>query len=117
MSEQLFDVVHDQILKNKQLREEGKDISIPFPFPRFSEEIPGIQKGRYIIVTANSKVGKTQLSDFLFLYWAYRFTKETTTNIKVKILYFTLEMSKEDKLKYALSHFLFLFKGIISILT
>lgn len=112
MSEQLFDVVHDQILKNKQLREEGKDISIPFPFPRFSEEIPGIQKGRYIIVTANSKVGKTQLSDFLFLYWAYRFTKETATNIKVKILYFTLEMSKEDKLKYALSHFLFLFKGI-----
>ena len=44
MSEQLFDVVHDQILKNKQLREEGKDISIPFPFPRFSEEIPGIQR-------------------------------------------------------------------------
>jgi hypothetical protein len=52
----LFDNVYRQILENKRLREQGKDISIPFPFPRFSEEIPGIQKGRLIITTAGTKI-------------------------------------------------------------
>jgi hypothetical protein len=56
MSEDLFDNVFEQIKQNKRLREQGKDICIPFPFQRFSQEIPGIQKGRYIITTANSKV-------------------------------------------------------------
>lgn len=111
MSE-LFDSVFNQILENKALREQGKDICIPFPFPRFSSEIPGIQKGRYVITTANSKVGKTQFTDYMFLYGPYRFTKDTETNIKVRIIYFTLEMSKEDKVKQAISHFLFLQKGI-----
>lgn len=55
MSE-LFNSIFEDIKKNKALREQGKDISIPFPFNRFSEEIPGIQQGRYIITTANSKV-------------------------------------------------------------
>jgi hypothetical protein len=53
---ELFNNVYEGILRNKRLREEGKDISIPFPFPRFSEEIPGIQQGRYIICTAGTKV-------------------------------------------------------------
>jgi len=111
MSE-LFDSVFNQILENKSLREQGKDICIPFPFPRFSAEIPGIQKGRYYIVTANSKVGKTQICDFLFMYGPYSFTKNNNTNIKIRIIYFTLEMSKEDKVKQAISHFLFILKGI-----
>lgn len=108
----LYTSVYEQILLNKKLREEGKDISIPFPFPRFSEEIPGIQQGRYIITTAGSKVGKTKFTDSLFLYGPYRFIKENKTNIKVKILYFSLEMSKEDKLKEALSYFLYVYKDI-----
>ena len=112
MSIELFDVVFDQIKENKRLRESGKDISIPFPFARFSEEIPGMQKGRYIITTANSKVGKTQFTDFLFLYGPYKFITENQTNIKIKVLYFTLEMSKEDKVKQAISHFLFIKKRI-----
>lgn len=108
----LFKSVQEQIIENKRLRESGKDISIPFPFPRFSEEIPGIQKGRYIITTAASKIGKTKFTDSLFLYNPYRFTKETSTNIKIKVLYFSLEMSKEDKVKEAISYFLYIKKNI-----
>jgi hypothetical protein len=104
--------VKEQIVQNKKLREEGKDISIPFPFPRFSEEIPGIQQGRYIITTAGTKIGKTKFTDFMFLYGPYKFIKENKTNITIKILYFSLEMSKEDKVKEALSHFLYIYKGI-----
>lgn len=108
----LFDSVYKQILENKRLREEGKDISIPFPFPRFSEEIPGIQKGRLIITTAGTKIGKTKFTDSMFLYGPYRFVTETDTNIKVKVLYFSLEMSKDDKIKEALSYFLYIYKNI-----
>jgi len=108
----LFQNVKEGILHNKKLREEGKDISIPFPFPRFSEEIPGIQQGRYILTTANSKVGKTKFTDFMFLYAPYRFVKENNTNITIKIFYFTLEMGREDKIKEALSYFLFIKRGI-----
>ncbi len=104
--------VIEQIKRNKEMRESGKDISIPFPFPRFSKHIPGIQKGRYYIVTANQKVGKTKLTDFLFFYNPLEFVKNKQTNIKVKIIYFSLEMSKEDKVKEFISYFLFKKEGI-----
>lgn len=48
--------VIDELKYNKYLRESGKQISIPFPFEKFSEYYPGVQKARYTIVTANSKV-------------------------------------------------------------
>ena len=41
----------------------------------------------------------------MFLYGPYRFVTETDTNIKVKVFYFSLEMSKDDKIKEALSYF------------
>jgi hypothetical protein len=108
----LFQNVKEGIIHNKKLREEGKDISIPFPFSRFSEEIPGIQQGRYFLTTAGTKIGKTKFTDFMFLYAPYRFVRENNTNITVKIFYFTLEMAKEDKIKEALSYFLFIKKNI-----
>jgi hypothetical protein len=108
----IYNKVLEQLKRNKQFREEGKDIAIPFPFPRFAEEIPGIQQGRYIIDTANSKVGKTKFTDFIFVYNVFRFATESSTNIQPKIKYFSLEMSKEDKLKEALSFFLYVYKSI-----
>lgn len=108
----LFDNVFTQIEENKKLREEGKDICIPFPFPKFSEHIPGIIKGRYYLCTANQKVGKTKFTDAMFMYGPYRFVTESKTNLRVKVLYFTMEMSKEDKVKEALCYFLYVFKNI-----
>ena len=81
----LLNLVLDTLKSNKNLREEGKDITIPFPFPRFSQYIPGIQKRRYYIVTANSKVGKTKLADFLFVYTPLLYTKTNKTNIKITV--------------------------------
>lgn len=109
---ELYKIVKEEIIKNKKFREEGKDISIPFPFQRFSEEIPGIQQGRYFITTAASKTGKTQITDFLFMYWPYFFIKSSNTNISIKINYFSLEMSKEDKVLSAIAFFLYYYKNI-----
>lgn len=54
----LFDRVHDSIKEKRERRLSGKLNSIPFGFPRFEEEVPGIEQGKYYLITANSKVGK-----------------------------------------------------------
>ncbi len=47
----------EELKANKQARLSGKDIVIPWKnLPKLSTVLPGIQRGRYIIVTANSKV-------------------------------------------------------------
>lgn len=51
----LFDKVKQKIKKNKQIRLEGGYNSIPWKnLPGLSSVIPGIQKSRYYLVTANS---------------------------------------------------------------
>jgi len=102
----------EETLQNKKLREEGKHIAIPFPFPRFSNYFPGIMKRRYFIVTANQKVGKSKITDFLFMISPFLFQKYVKTNIKPRIKYFSLEMSKEDKIKEMRSFLLFHLHGI-----
>ena len=62
----------ESLRKNKDLRLSGKFTSIPFILlPELSKVIPGVEQEKYYIVTANSKVGKTKLADFLFLYNPY----------------------------------------------
>jgi hypothetical protein len=100
----IFHRVQAQAKENKKIRLAGGYTCIPWSLQRLGTVIPGIQKGRYIIVTANSKVGKTQLADFLYLYEPYEFIKTHDTNLKLKIFYFSLEMSKEEKLKQAITH-------------
>jgi hypothetical protein len=97
----------EETLNNKALRLSGKHIAIPLPFKRFSEFFPGIMKRRYFGVTANSKVGKTKITDFLFVMTPFLFSRSTETNIKPRIKYFSLEMSKEDKIKEVRSFLLF----------
>lgn len=95
----------------------GKVNCIPWGFPRFEFFSPGIERGKYYIITANSKVGKSQITDFLFMYNPFRMIKTRKLPIKLKVFYFSLEMAKEEKVRAAISHFLFTnsdFKTIIS---
>ena len=41
---------------------------LPWPFPRFKAWLPGTEKGKYIIVTANQKVGKSKFVDYVYVY-------------------------------------------------
>lgn len=54
--------LYDRVLKTIQDRRErlltGKINCIPWGLPRFENEIPGIEQGKYYLITANSKVGK-----------------------------------------------------------
>ena len=104
----IFKRVYDNISSNKRIRDSGGFVCIPWNLPRLSNVLPGIQRSKYVIVTASSKVGKSQLTDFLFLHQPYEFyLKNPTANIKPKIFYFSLEMSKESKIMSVLAYKLF----------
>lgn len=107
MSEIIFDRVFSTLKENQINRLNGNYNCLPWSLERFSSILPGIQKRRYYIVTASSKVGKTQLADYLFMYEPFFFIKEKKPDIRLKIFYFSLEMSKEEKIKSAISHKIF----------
>ena len=70
---------------------------IPSPFVRFRSEFPGIEQGKYYLVSGNEKSGKSQISDFLFMLHPLMYAFNNPDKLKLKILYFSLEMSKAEK--------------------
>lgn len=60
--------------------------------------------------------GKTQITDFLFLYNALLFSMKNPEKMRLKIFYFTLEMSREQKQLQWMSHLLWIMsKGKIRV--
>lgn len=85
---------------------DGKFNCIPFPFKRLRKLFPGFVQGRYYLITANQKIGKSKLADFLFIYEPLFFMIEHP-ELKVKVRYFSLEMSATEKYNEFLCHLLF----------
>jgi len=54
--------LYNRVLKKIEDRRDrllnGKINCIPWGLPRFENEIPGIEQGKYYLITANSKVGR-----------------------------------------------------------
>lgn len=109
----IFDSVYRNLVTNKKLKEEGKDLVIPCPFSRLSKEWPGIQQGKYYLISSTQKVGKTQITDFVFVFNPINFVLDNETNIKLKIFDFNLEMNKEAKYKQLMVHRYYLKTGNI----
>lgn len=102
-----------ELIKNRRDRIlSGKVNCIPWGLPRLEEIVPGIEQGNYYLISANTKVGKTQIGDWLFLYNSLNQIIEKKLNVRLKIFYFTLEMSKEEKMLQAFSNILFVKEGV-----
>ena len=86
---------------------DGQINCIPLPFPRLRTWLPGIEKRRYTIVTANQKIGKSKLSDYLYVYEPFFYMIEHPDQLRFKVLYLTLEMGKEEKFYEFLCHLLY----------
>lgn len=54
----LFSRVHENLKERRQRLLEGKINCIPWGLPRFENQLPGIEQGKYYLITANSKVGR-----------------------------------------------------------
>lgn len=81
---------------------------IPFGLPRFEEVLPGIEKSTLTYITASTKVGKTKIADFLYVYRPLFFAMKNPDKLKIKIIYFTWEMSIEEKYLSFISHLLWI---------
>lgn len=105
----MFNKIIQNLKDRKQRILEGLFNCIPLPFERFRNHFPGWERATYSIITANQKVGKSKLVDFFFVYEMIMFAIKTNT--EVKILYFSLEMSTQEKYLEFLSHLLFRLDG------
>jgi len=110
----IFNRVIEQIKINKQIKDSGGYNAIPWTsLPKFSSVLPGVMQKTYYLVTANSKVGKSQISDFMFVLEPYKFVNTfKDSGITLDIDYFILEMSKEEKILQYIAHFLYTDKNI-----
>ena len=66
---------------------------IPLPFERFRSEIPGLEQEQYLLLTASTKAGKTQLASYL-LYQALDYAFEHRDQCSISVIYFNLEESQ-----------------------
>lgn len=112
--------VHKEMIERilKTLRERRRNIiegnvnCIPSPFERFRGDFPGIEQGRYYLVTAASKVGKTQLMNYLFLYNAVLYAYHHPEKVHLKVLYYNLEETQEAITLRFMCHLLYIISGI-----
>lgn len=102
--ETLYNIKH-----NKSVKDSGSLLAIPFHrMPKLGTVLPGIRKGVYTIVTAATKQSKTQLTDFLFVNQPIEYLKNNPNcGLDIKIKYFSLEISKQDKLAQCMAYRLF----------
>lgn len=90
----------DSVLNNIEINKYKKNncISIHDSFPRLSYFLPGIQQKRYYIVSGASGSGKSQFTDHTFVFTPFNFHL-TNKDIDFEILYYSLELDKETKIK------------------
>ena len=99
-------------LKDRRERILRGDINcIPFTFSRFSNNLPGIEMGKYYLVSGNTKAGKTQITNFMFLYTPLLYAYHNPDKIRIKIFYFSLEETPEAITLRFMSYLLFTISG------
>lgn len=99
--------VLESLRKRRENAVNGGVNCIPFPFKRFRNEIPGIEQGQYVIVTANQKVGKSSLASFLYVYNVLDYCYEHRDKCSTHIIYFAFEESKQRVIERYMSHLLY----------
>lgn len=80
---------------------------IPLPFQRFRSEVPGIEQGQYVIITATQKTGKTMLASYLYVYNVLDYAFDNKDKCSAHIIYFSLEESKERVIERYMSYLLY----------
>lgn len=100
-------------LEERRNRVLSGDINcIPFNLSRFSNELPGIEKSKYYLVSGQTKSGKTQIANYLFLYTPLLYAYHHPDKVRVKIFYFPLEETPEAITLRFMSYLLFTLAGI-----
>lgn len=91
----------------------GEINCIPLPFQRFQNELPGIEQGIYYLVSGATKSGKTQITNFLFVYNTILFAYKHPDILKPKIFYYNLEETDMAITLRFMSYLLYIKNGIV----
>jgi len=93
----------------------GLNKGLPMGFNRMVEYIPGIQQGTYYLTGGETGTGKTAFIDNCFVYnpvdWII--ANKDKTDIKVKVIYYSLEITKEIKITKAICRKIFIDTGLL----
>lgn len=100
------------IQERKERAESGLLNCLELPFPTARKTFPGFERGSYIVVTANQKVGKSKFTDFVFCYDPICKAVEGS-NLRAKILYFSLEERPKAKRLSFYQHLLYRLDGLL----
>jgi len=93
---------------NRERKLSGKMNCIPTSFTRLSEYWPGVEKGKYYLVTASSGIGKSKLSKKIFVFDTVdQVMSNPEWGMDLKIFYFCLEESKVNFMQSLMSYQLY----------
>lgn len=104
--------VIDNLKRRRENLLSGGVNCIPLPFERFRSEVPGIEQGTYVLVTANQKTGKTQLANYLYVFNALDYAFMNPGRCSIHIIYFALEESVQKVIERYMAHLLYKLDGI-----
>ena len=93
----------------------GNNKGLPHGFNRLVEYIPGIQQSTYYLIGADSSVGKSAFvnNSFVFNPIDWWIANKNNTDIKLKVHYYSFEISKEMMLYKAVCRKIFIEYGIL----
>lgn len=92
-----YAIRRQSIVEDRERAISGKLNCLPLPFKRMAKLFPGFRQYMYAILTANQKVGKTKLADYLFVHYPVIARLQGIIDIKTHVLYFSLEDPTSDK--------------------
>lgn len=101
----------ERVLQNLEKRRErllnGDINSIPSPFVRFKDDFVGVEQGRFYLVTAATKGGKSQFASFVFIYNTLLYAYYHPEQVSIKIFYYPLEETPEAVMVRFMSYLLY----------
>lgn len=107
MSANLSNRVIDNLEERRNNILNGSINCIPSPFRNFRRDFPGIEQGRYYLLSGATKSAKSQIANYLFLYTPILYAYKHPDQVRVKIFYFPLEETKENITERFMSYLLY----------
>ena len=112
----MIDEVIKKLEANRERRLNGDLIAIPWStLPRLSKVLPGVRQGHYTLISSQTKGAKSQICNFLYMFEPIEWylNNRNQSNVSLKIMYFSLEISRDLLIIQAISYRLFRKYGII----
>jgi len=105
----------DRVLGNLEERRrrvlDGGINCIPLPFPSFRRDFPGIEQGKYYLLSGSSKSGKSQIANYLFLFTPVLYAYHHPEKIRLQVYYYPLEETAEKVTLRFMSYLLYTMSG------